>query len=115
MTDIDTKPLRELLALIKTTTEDYEFKALEEHEAYEFAAAVPALLDAADERDRLKAKLESLQDKDGFWVPADWYDKVEAENKQLREALAEVRDTLEQDGRFPNAVPAISAALEGKP
>ena len=40
---------------------------------------------------------------------------LEGEVERLREAIAEVRDTLEQDGRFPNAVPALSAALEGKP
>jgi len=109
MTDIDTKPLRELLALIKTTTGDYEFKALEEHEAYEFAAAVPALLDAADDlklarvvagmgnatlkmvqedRDRLKADL-AVRDENYGTLLQRWKDACQdvailrAENQRL--------------------------------
>jgi hypothetical protein len=37
------------------------------------------------------------------------------ENERLRGALVEIAETLEADGRFPNAVPAIRAALEGRP
>ena len=90
MTDIDTKPLRELLALIKTTTGDYEFKALEEHEAYEFAAAVPALLDAADERDRLKADL-AVRDENYATLLKRWKEATQdlaifrAENQRLKD------------------------------
>ena len=40
---------------------------------------------------------------------------LEGEVEVLRDALKQIADTLESDGRFPNVVPELRKVLEEKP